>query len=146
MLTMTELPHILAAINLATVSALSAGFVFIRRGERAAHRRCMLVAVALGAAFMVLYLTYHFGAGLAKFGGHGAIRPIYFTLLTAHIVAAAAATPLVPIALFRALSDRIDGHRHLAPWALSVWLFVAVSGLVVYAMTVHIYPYRGAQP
>ncbi len=144
MLSMGNLPHVLAAINSATIVSLSVGFLFIRKGNRAAHRVCMVTALTLGVAFLVVYLTYHLGAGLAKFGGHGVIRPIYFTLLATHILMALVITPLVPITAFRALSGRIESHRRLAAWAWGSWLFVAVSGVVVYAMTVHIYPYTGA--
>jgi putative membrane protein len=104
----------------------------------------MMIALILGAAFLAVYVTYHLSAGLAKFGGHGVIRPIYFTLLAIHIVMALVTTPLVPITAYRALRGRIEGHRRLAKWAWGCWLFVSVSGVVVYVMAVHIYPYSGA--
>lgn len=144
MVSHADLPHVLAAINSATIVTLSAGLLFIRRRNRAAHRLCMLTALVLGAGFLVLYVTYHLSAGLAKFGGHGVIRPIYFSLLTTHILAALVITPLVPVAAYRALRGQIENHRRLAKWAWSTWLFVAVSGVVVYAMAVHVYPYAGA--
>lgn len=137
------LPHILAAINLGTVAALATGYKFIRSGNREAHRKAMLVASALGVAFLAIYLAYHFGAGLAKFGGQGVVRPIYFTILIIHIISAAVATPVVPLAIFRALSGRYDAHKKLAPFAWKLWMFVAVSGLIVYVMTIHIWPYPG---
>jgi uncharacterized membrane protein YozB (DUF420 family) len=136
------LPHVIAVINLATIGALSAGYVAIRGGRKDAHRRCMTGAVALGLAFMAAYLTYHFGAGLAKFGGYGIVRPIYFSILIAHILAAIVSTPLVPVAVYRALKGRYEAHRRIAPWAWKVWMFVALSGLTVYVMTIHIWPYR----
>lgn len=139
----TVLPHVLATINAATIAALATGFVFIRSGRREAHRASMIAALGLGAAFLLVYLVYHFGAGLAKFGGDGVIRPIYFTILVIHILAAVVSTPLVPIAAWRAWSGRYDTHRSLAPLAWKVWMFVAVSGLVVYVMTIHIWPYAG---
>lgn len=137
------LPHVLAVINAATIATLATGYVLIRSGKREAHRKSMMTALALGAAFLVVYLVYHFGAGLAKFGGYGLIRPIYFTILVIHILAAVVSTPLVPVAAWRAWSGRYDAHRSLAPLAWKVWMFVAVSGLVVYAMTIHIWPYAG---
>lgn len=138
------LPHVLAAINAATIVALATGYVLIRSGRQEAHRKCMLAALALGAAFLAFYLVYHFGAGLAKFGGEGLIRPIYFSILIIHILAAVVSMPLVPIAAWRALSGRPVLHRALAPLAWKVWMFVAVSGLVVYVMTIHVWPYPGA--
>ena len=102
-------------------------------------------AAVLGAAFLAIYLTYHFSAGLAKFGGHGTIRPIYFTLLGG---------PRPDGARRRAARAGDAGARprrkHHAPtarvasWALPIWLFVSVSGVVVYVMAIHIYPYTGA--
>lgn len=137
------LPHVIAVINLGTVAALSTGYKFIRQGNREAHRKSMLVATAFGVAFLIVYLSYHLGAGLAKFGGHGLIRPVYFVLLICHIIASAVATPVVPLAIIRALSGRYEAHKRLAPFAWKLWMFVAVSGLVVYVMTIHIWPYPG---
>ncbi len=140
----TQLPHILAVLNVATVATLLAALKLVREGKPAAHRAAMLVAGVLGAAFLVLYLTYHFSAGLAKFGGAGLIRPIYFTILVGHIVSATVATPVVPYAYFQALSGRIEKHRRVVRIAWPLWMFVAVSGLVVYVMTIHLWPYGGA--
>ncbi len=144
MVSKSDLPHIMAVINSATIVVLLTGYFFIRRGDRAVHRTCMIIALILGAAFLGIYLTYHFSAGLAKFGGYGVVRPIYFTLLAIHVVMALVITPLVPITAYRALHGQIESHRRLAKWTWSSWLFVAVSGVVVYVMAVHIYPYGGA--
>ena len=138
------LPHILAVINAATVVVLLASYWFIQHGDRERHRAGMLAAAGLGAAFLAVYLTYHFNAGLAKFGGHGAIRPIYFTLLGVHILMALVVALLVPVTLVRGLGGSIAAHRRVAGWALPVWLFVSVSGVIVYVMAIHIYPYTGA--
>jgi len=140
----TVLPHILAGINLATVATLTVGYRYIRNGNREAHRKCMLFATLLGAAFLVCYLAYHLGAGLAKFGGAGMIRPIYFTILVTHIIMAAIATPLVPYTIYKGWSGQYAAHKRIAPLAWKIWMFVAVSGLVVYVMTIHIWPYTGA--
>lgn len=140
------LPHILAVINASTIATLATGYHFVREGNREAHRKCMVLAIVLGAAFLFFYLVYHFGAGLAKFGGEGLIRPIYFGILSIHILAAAVSTPLVPLVVWRALTNRLSGHRRLAPFAFGIWMFVAVSGLVVYVMTIHIWPYSGVAP
>ena len=105
----------------------------------------MLVAGVLGVAFLAIYSYYHASAGLAKFGGVGPIRTVYFSLLAIHVVMAAVAAILVPIVVFFALKQRFDIHRRLACWALPIWLFVSASGLVVYAMAVHLYPYQAAR-
>jgi len=144
MIEIQTLPHILAVINTATVIVLLASYWFIQHGDRKSHRAGMLVAATLGAAFLAIYLTYHFSAGLAKFGGHGTIRPIYFTLLSVHVLMALIVALLVPVTLMRGLGGSYAAHRRVASWALPVWLFVSVSGVVVYVMAIHIYPYTGA--
>ncbi|MGF1640630.1 MAG: DUF420 domain-containing protein [Rhodospirillales bacterium] len=140
MLEIVDLPHVNAALNGATIAFLAAGLAFIRSGRRGEHRACMIGALAVSAAFLVTYLIYHFNAGLAKFGGEGVVRPIYFTILIVHILVAAAITPLVPITAYRALVGRFDRHKRIARWTWPLWMFVAVSGLVVYVMAVHGYP------
>lgn len=144
MIEIQALPHILAVINVATVVVLLVSYWFIQHGDRKRHRKGMLVAAALGAAFLAVYLTYHFNAGLAKFGGHGTIRPIYFTLLAVHVLMALVVAFLVPVTLVRGLGGSIAAHRRVASWALPAWLFVSVSGVVIYLMAVHIYPSTGA--
>lgn len=143
MIEVSELTHVNAALNAATMVFLSAGLWFILRGQRRRHRASMLAAFVASVAFLVSYLVYHFSAGLARFGGEGVIRPIYFAILLAHVVAASAIVPLVPITLFRALAGRFDRHRKIARWTWPVWMYVAVSGVVVYVMSVHLYPYAG---
>jgi uncharacterized membrane protein YozB (DUF420 family) len=144
MIDIHTLPHILAVINTATVIVLLASYWFIQSGDRASHKKGMLTAAALGAAFLAIYLTYHFSAGLAKFGGEGAVRPIYFTLLGIHVLMALVVAIMVPLTLIRGLGGSFAAHKKIARWALPFWLFVSVSGVVVYAMAIHIYPYTGA--
>lgn len=136
-----SLPHILAVINAATIPVLLVGYRRIRVGHRDAHRFTMLTAGALGVAFLAIYFYYHASAGLAKFGGVGPIRAAYFSLLAVHILMAAVVAVLVPLAVFQALKQRFAVHRRLAQWALPLWLFVSVSGLVVYLMAVHLFPF-----
>ncbi len=144
MIEINTLPHILAVINTATVIVLLASYWFIQHGDRERHRKGMLVAAGLGAAFLAIYLTYHFSAGLAKFGGHGTVRPIYFTLLGVHVFMALVVALLVPLTLMRGVGGSLAAHRKVASWALPFWLFVSVSGVVVYVMAIHVYPYTGA--
>ena len=139
-----DLPHVLAVINAASIVVLLYGYSQIRARDRVGHRKTMLVAGVLGVAFLAVYLYYHAHAGLAKFGGEGAIRPIYFTLLIIHVFAAAATAVMVPFALYFAFNQRFAIHKRLTRWAWPIWMFVSVSGLVVYAMAIHIYPYHGA--
>ncbi len=140
MLTIPDLPHVNAALNGATIACLFAGLYFIRSGQRERHRVAMISALVVSAAFLVTYLIYHFNAGLAKFGGEGIIRPIYFSILIIHVIGAVIITPLVPITVWRALTGRFERHRAMARWTWPLWMFVAVSGVVVYVMAVHMFP------
>jgi putative membrane protein len=140
MITIRELPHVLAVINAATIVVLLRAYSLIRARDREGHRRTMMVAISLGVAFLAVYLVYHAFSGLAKFGGQGAIRPVYFTLLAVHVLMAFAVAVMVPLTFFNALKQRFATHRRLARVTLPMWLFVAASGLVVYAMAIHLYP------
>jgi len=135
-----DLPHINAALNGATIVFLAAGLYFILNLARERHRACMIAALIVSAAFLISYITYHFNSGLAKFGGEGLIRPIYFTLLIVHVLIAAVITPLVPLTAYWALTDQFARHKRIARWTWSLWMFVAVSGVVVYVMAIHLYP------
>lgn len=139
----TDLPHVLAALNVTSVALLATGWRLIRGGNRDAHKKAMLGAVGVSIVFLVVYLYYHANSGLAKFGGEGAIRPAYFTLLASHVILAAFAALIVPWTLFLALGKRFEVHRKWARWTLPLWLYVAASGVVVYVMAVHLFPFQG---
>ncbi len=138
-----QLPHVLAGLNLASVALLSAGWKRIRGGDKAAHKKMMLAAAGVSIAFLAVYLYYHANSGLAKFGGEGWIRPVYFTILIAHVVFAASMILLVPGTLFLALTGRFETHRRVARWTLPIWLYVSASGVAVYMMAVHLFAYQG---
>jgi len=135
-----DLPHFIAAFNALSVVFLTAGFVFIRQGQRDRHKTAMIGALVASALFLVVYLIYKANSGFAKFGGEGLIRPIYFTILAIHVLGAIAITFMVPITVWRALSARFDKHRRIARWTWPLWMFVGISGVVVYVMAVHLYP------
>lgn len=143
MIDIADLTHLNAALNAASIVFLSFGYWYIRSGQVSRHRACMLSAAAVSAAFLVSYLIYHFNAGLARFGGEGVIRPIYFGFLIVHVLAAIVITPLVPITISRALSRRFDRHRRIARWTWPLWMYVGVSGVLVYVLSVHLFPYTG---
>ena len=136
----TDLPHVLAGLNTTAACLLVAAYIFIRAGNREKHRACMLGAVSISALFLVVYLYYHFNSGLAKFGGEGWIRPVYFSILIAHVIGAVAITPLVPLTLWRALRGDFDRHRKIARITWPLWLYVSVSGVIVYVMAIHLFP------
>jgi uncharacterized membrane protein YozB (DUF420 family) len=129
-----DLPTLNAALNTASAALLLTGWWLIRHGRREAHRRAMLAACTTSTLFLVSYLTYHFEVGSVRFTGQGPIRTVYFVILVGHTVLAAAIVPLVLVTLRRALRGRFDAHRALARITLPLWLWVSVSGVVVYWM------------
>ena len=134
MISIWQLPTINAALNSLSAVFLCAGFLFIRSRNRRAHRACMLAACACSTLFLLSYLVYHYQVGSVRFQGQGWIRTVYFAILISHTILAAAVVPLALITLVRALRERFDAHRRIARWALPIWLYVSVTGVVVYAM------------
>ncbi len=131
------LPTVNAAFNLGASLCLLAGWYLIRTRRLEAHRRAMLAAFGFSVAFFIGYVVHHARVGSVKFEGEGWIRSVYFAILVPHIVLAAVVLPLVLITLYRGLTDRREPHRRIARWTLPLWLFVSVSGIVVYAMLYH---------
>jgi uncharacterized membrane protein YozB (DUF420 family) len=130
----SDLPTLNAILNGVSACLLVTGWFFIRRREIAKHRACMLSAFAASAAFLVSYVVYHANVGSVPFQGHGIVRPIYFTILITHVILAAVILPLALVTLSRALAARFDRHRAIARWTLPIWLYVSVTGVVIYAM------------
>lgn len=121
-------------LNACSATLLIVGHSFIRRGKVAAHRACMITAVCTSALFLVSYLYYHARIGVVRFRGVGAIRPFYFALLISHTVLAASLLILVPVALGFALAGRFERHRPVARWTYPIWLYVSVTGVLIYFM------------
>jgi uncharacterized membrane protein YozB (DUF420 family) len=134
LISLRDLPHLNAGLNAASALLLAAGYVCIRRGRQEAHRACMLGALAASAAFLVSYLAYHFQVGSVRFTGQGGVRVVYFAILITHTVLAAAVLPLALLTAARALRGRFGAHRRIARWTLPIWLYVSVTGVVVYWM------------
>ena len=138
-----DLPACNAFFNGMAAVFLTAGFIFIRRKNRAAHQKCMIAAVCSSALFLIGYLTYHFGFhGLTKFQNPAWFRPIYLTLLLTHTVLAVTIVPLILITLSRALRERFDAHRKIARWTWPLWMYVSVTGVVIYWLLYIKYPQR----
>ena len=133
-MSLSDLPTINAGFNTLCTIFLVTGYSFIRQKKIAQHRACMLSALACSALFLVGYLTYHFNVGTTRYQGEGILRPIYFTILLTHTVLAIALVPLVLITLIRALREKFDKHKKIARWTLPIWLYVSVTGVVVYLM------------
>jgi putative membrane protein len=131
---LSTLPALNAALNSASALLLAAGYLFIRSGNVAAHRRCMLAALATSTLFLTSYLIYHYHVGSVPFTGLGWTRRLYFTILISHTSLAVTIVPLVLITLYRALRNRFEGHKRIARWTLPLWLYVSVTGVIVYGM------------
>jgi putative membrane protein len=128
------LPSINAALNATAAILLIWGYTLIRRKQIQTHRKVMLAAFAVSSTFLVCYLIYHFQVGSVRYQKTGALRAVYLSILATHTILAAAVPPLAIITLNRGLGARFDKHRRIARWTLPIWLYVSVTGVVVYLM------------
>jgi uncharacterized membrane protein YozB (DUF420 family) len=135
-----DLPLLNALLNGSSALCLLAGFYFIRRLEIRKHRVCMIAAFVCSALFLISYVVYHANVGSIRFAGEGSVRALYFTILVSHTLLAATVPALAIITLRRALRARFEQHRKIARWVLPVWLYVSVTGVVIYLMLYRIYP------
>jgi uncharacterized membrane protein YozB (DUF420 family) len=133
-MSVADLPALNATLNAIAAVLLVIGYVLIRRGRIQQHRRVMLAAFTTSALFLVSYVTYHANAGSRPFAGQGPIRIVYFAILISHVILAAAILPLALITLTHGLRARFDRHVPIARWTLPIWLYVSVTGVVVYWM------------
>jgi putative membrane protein len=138
-MTVADLPALNASLNALSALLLAAGYGFIRKRQIARHRLCMLGAFLVSTAFLVSYVVYHAQHGSTAFPAHGWVRPAYFTLLVTHIVLAIAVVPLACLTLYRAWRNDFLGHRRLAKLTLPIWMYVSVTGVLVYWMLYHLY-------
>jgi uncharacterized membrane protein YozB (DUF420 family) len=134
-----DLPAVNATLNAISGILLICGWLLIKRGDRRRHRAAMLAAFTASALFLISYVVYHLNVGSVPFQGRGPVRVIYFAILITHIILAAAILPLALITLSRALARRFDRHRQIARWTLPVWLYVSVTGVVIYVMLYRVY-------
>jgi uncharacterized membrane protein YozB (DUF420 family) len=139
MLQVTDLPAVNATLNAIAGTLLVCGYVMIRRGRIQAHRRFMLSAFATSALFLVSYLIYHANVGSRPFPGQGPVRFVYFSILITHVILAATILPLALITLTHALRERFERHVPIARWTLPIWLYVSVTGVVVYLLLYQLY-------
>ena len=136
----TILPHVNAVLNTLSTILLLIGFAFIRSGNREIHRKFMIAAIIVSAVFLACYLTYHFTAPIFVFPGTGWTVPAYYTLLITHVILAVIVTPMVGVTAWRALHGQIEKHKAIARWTLPIWLYVTVTGVVIYVILYHVYP------
>jgi uncharacterized membrane protein YozB (DUF420 family) len=134
MLHVTDLPALNATLNGIATLLLALGWVFVRRRDLAKHRLCMIGALVASAAFLASYVVYHYHAGSRPFPHEGPIRMVYFAILITHVILAAAIVPLVLMTVSRAFREQFARHRAIARWTLPLWLYVSVTGVIVYWM------------
>ena len=136
------LPHLNAILNATSGVLLVIGYLLIRRRHIKAHRNCQLAALFASTAFLVSYLTYHYHHGATRFAGTGFARPLYFIILITHTVLAVVIVPFVGVTLYRAWRGDFARHRRIARWTFPMWLYVSVTGVIVYLFLYQLYPSR----
>ena len=138
-MTLSDLPALNATLNALSAVFILSGYVMIRRGQRLLHQRCMLAALGTSTAFLISYVVYHAQAGSRPFPGAGPIRLVYFAILITHVILAALILPLALTTVARGLRGRYDRHVAIARWTLPLWLYVSVTGVVIYLMLYQLY-------
>jgi uncharacterized membrane protein YozB (DUF420 family) len=138
-LEVSDLPALNATLNGISAAFLLTGYRFIRRGRREAHKRCMLAALVTSALFLVSYVVYHANAGSRPFTGTGPARYAYFAILITHVVLAAAILPLALVTTAHALREKYARHRRIARWTFPIWVYVSVTGVIIYLMLYQLY-------
>ena len=133
-MTLSDLPALNASLNATAAILLVVGYSFIRAGDMRRHRAAMLTACAVSTAFLTSYVIYHANIGSKPFQGRGPIRAVYFTILLTHVTLAATVLPLALITVIRGLRGRYDRHMAIARWTFPIWLYVSVTGVIVYLM------------
>jgi putative membrane protein len=133
-LNVSFLPHLNAVLNSATALALILGFIFIRNGKKQYHITAMITAFVLSSVFLVSYVIYHYQAPSTRFLGEGFIRGVYFFILLTHIILAAVVVPFVLLSIYFGISKQYQKHRKIVKWTFPIWLYVAVTGVIVYLM------------
>lgn len=133
------IPPFLAILNATAASLIVTGYIFVRKGARSAHRTCMISALVVSTVFMIFYLYYHAKIGNIPFAGSGFIRPIYFSILASHVILAAVLFPMALITAGLAIRGNTSRHRRIARWTLPIWLYVSITGIIIYLMAFHIY-------
>lgn len=142
----TDLPAVNAGLNSLSTLLLLAGFIFIKRGSKQAHQKCMIAALVTSTLFLVCYLTYHYkmkqayGEAHTKFLEPAWFRPIYLAILFTHLIGAFAIVPLVLITTTRAFKERFEAHKKIARWTWPIWMYVSVTGVLIYFLLYQIYP------
>ena len=140
MLSISDLPHLNAILNALAACFLIGGFMFIKTGNRDAHRLCMVIALIISSLFLISYIVHRFYVPIFVFQGDGGVRIFYYILLISHVLLAIAIVPLIAVTVLRALRKKFTAHKNIAKWTWPIWMYVSVSGIVVYLMLYQLYP------
>ena len=141
-MSLSDLPALNACLNSLSAILLSAGYIFIRQKKQSAHRNCMVAAFVTSTLFLISYLVYHFNSGRTVFQEPAWFRPFYLALLATHTVLAVVILPLILTTLFLALRQRFDSHKRIARWTWPLWMYVSVTGVLIYLLLYQIFPQR----
>lgn len=137
--TILYIPHLLAILNTLSAMLVTVGYLNIRKQNKDIHKKCMISALVVSTIFMIFYLYYHAKVGYIPFAGQGNIRYLYFSLLASHVILAAIVFPMVLITAGLTIKNKFQAHKKIAIWTLPIWLYVSVSGVMIYIMSFHIY-------
>ena len=135
----TSLPHLNAALNATTAILILTGFFLIRAGKVKPHKACMISAVGTSTLFLTSYIIYHSQHGVTRFPGEGWIKIVYFSILISHTILAVTIIPFIAVTLFRALREQFDRHKRIARVTFPIWLYISVTGVIIYWMLYHLY-------
>jgi uncharacterized membrane protein YozB (DUF420 family) len=139
MIGLSDLPTVNALLNATSAILLLLGRRFIGKGEKEKHRMCMLGAFGISVMFLISYVIYHYQHGSQPFQGVGWVRPVYFSILLSHTILAAALAPLVLMTLRKALRKEFEGHKRLARWTYPIWVYVSITGVMIYLMLYQVF-------
>ena len=134
MIALTDLPQLNAVLNFIATIFLFSGFIYIKKRNKAAHMKMMWSAVVVSALFLISYLIFHYHVGSVGFDGTGWIRPVYFVILISHIILAVVNLPMILVTMYRAIRKDYQRHRKIARWTWPIWMYVSITGVIVYLM------------
>ncbi|MDI6400691.1 DUF420 domain-containing protein [Balneolaceae bacterium ANBcel3] len=134
MISITDLPQLNAVLNFTATLLLFTGYIFIKKRNREAHIKTMWAAFLVSCLFLISYLIFHFQAGSVGYDGTGWIRPVYFAILISHIILAIVNLPMILVTMYRGVVKDYEGHKKLARWTWPVWMYVSVTGVLIYIM------------
>ena len=141
-MTLSDLPAVNACLNGASATFLTLGYIYIKRQKQIAHRNCMIAALCTSTAFLTCYLVYHYFAGRTTFQNPQWFRPIYLFILLTHTILAVAIVPMVLITVMKAIQRRWEAHKRIARWTWPIWIYVSITGVVIYLLLYQIFPQR----